>query len=289
MQQKKNIFDYVIYVFLGAMVVCMLYPFWYLLVASFSNAAKVNASGGMMLWPQGFTLENYSIALGNESVRTGFINSVIIVVVGTALNLFFTTISAYALSRKWLYGRKQLMIFVSITMFVGGGFLPTYLIVRGLGLYNTWFALWLPGLIATWNMIMMRTYFQQMPEALEESAKIDGANDWQVLWHIILPMSKPMLAVMTLFYAVAIWNSWFSAAIFLEDRALYPLQLVMRDILITQNASSLMSAAEGGSKPEIAKTLKYAVAFIGTAPILVVYPFIQKYFEKGVMLGSLKE
>lgn len=204
--------------------------------------------------------------------------------------MLMTIFGAYTLSRKWLMGRKVFMVIIVITMFFGGGLIPSFLLVKELGLYNTIWALIIPGAVSSWNIILMRTHFLGISDSLEESAKMDGANDFHVLFRIILPVSTPILAVMTLFYAVGHWNSWFAASIYLKDRNLYPLQLVLRSILLS---GSLQDMGDTGittspNAREIAKGLKYATVIVATVPILFVYPFVQKYFIKGIMIGSLK-
>jgi len=178
---------------------------------------------------------------------------------------------------------------IVVTMFFQGGLIPTYLLVSNLGLVDTPWAMIIPGAINTWNLIIMRTSFQAVPASLEESAKIDGANEWTIMWRIILPLSIPVMAVMVLFYAVGHWNAWFNAMIYLRDRNLYPLQLILREILITNSTDSMMTNASGVDKMPISETIKYATIMVATIPILVLYPFLQKYFVKGVMIGALKE
>jgi putative aldouronate transport system permease protein len=181
------------------------------------------------------------------------------------------------------------MFMIVVTMFFQGGLIPTYLLVSNLGLVDTPWAMIIPGAINTWNLIIMRTSFQAVPASLEESAKIDGANEWTIMWRIILPLSIPVMAVMVLFYAVGHWNAWFNAMIYLRDRNLYPLQLILREILITNSTDSMMTNASGVDKMPISETIKYATIMVATIPILVLYPFLQKYFVKGVMIGALKE
>ncbi|TLS38379.1 carbohydrate ABC transporter permease [Pseudalkalibacillus caeni] len=292
MQHSKTtgdkIFDSSVYILLTILMVLSIYPIYYILVASLSSVSEIAKHGSLMLIPQGFTIDSYIAVFQNELILKGFRNSVFYVVLGTTINIVLTTLAAYALSRKWLMGRKILMFSIVFTMFFTGGLIPNYMIVQQLGMYNTIWALLLPGAMSAWNLILMRTYFMGLPNSLEESARIDGANDFQILLRIILPLSKPIIAVMVLFYAVGHWNSWFAASIYLQNRELYPLQLILREILI-QGRVSDFGGDTANVTHQVAKNLKYATIIVSTIPILVVYPFIQKYFVKGVMLGSLKE
>ena len=216
-------------------------------------------------------------------------NTVILTVFGTAINMVATILAAYPLSRPQFPGKNLIMVMITITMFFGGGLIPFYLLVRALGLYNSMWALIIPGMVSSWNMIMMRTYFQGIPESLSESARIDGANDIQILFRIIIPVAVPIMAVMILFYAVGYWNAWFGASIYLKDRNKFPLQLVMRGILIAGSQRDFDTGyLTGANKTQIFKGLKYATVVVSTLPILLVYPFLQKYFIKGIMIGSLK-
>lgn len=221
-------------------------------------------------------------------ITTGYRNTLIYVVAGTAINLVATAIGAYVLSRRNLYFKNVLMMLIVITMFFGGGLIPTYLLINNLGMLNTIWAMLIPGMIGTFNMIIMRTAFQSVPISLEESAKIDGANDLIILFRIIIPLSMPVIAVMILWYAVGHWNSYFGALIYLRDRELFPLQLVLREILITNTTDSMMTEASG-DRMAIADTIKYATIIVSTLPILLLYPFLQKYFVKGVLIGAIKE
>jgi len=206
--------------------------------------------------------------------------------IGTALNLTLTTFAAYALSRKAFLLKKAIMMGIVFTMFFSGGLIPSYLIVKGLGLYNSRFALILPGAMSAWNMIIMRTSFMGLPDSLEESAKIDGAHDFTILFRIVLPLSKAVVAVMILFYAVGHWNAWFNAMIYLKDRGKYPLQLILREILVMNSTEVMLSGDNFGSSMDI--IIRYASIIVASVPILCVYPFLQKYFVKGVMIGAVK-
>lgn len=267
-----------------------LYPFWNIFVSSISSPAAISAKGAMLVWPEGTNLDSYILVFKNPMILTGYRNTLFLVVVGTSLNMLMTVFGAYALSRKWLMGRKYMMLLITITMFFGGGLIPSYLLVRKLGLYDSLWAVILPGAVSSWNIIMMRTYFLGIPDSLEESALIDGANDFQILFRITIPVSVPIMAVMVLFYAVGHWNAWFGASIYIRNQDLFPLQLVLRRILLT--GAKLhefdLGYLGGADRQMIFKGLKYATVVVATVPILMVYPFIQKYFVKGIMIGSLK-
>lgn len=288
------ILDSSIIIILVLLCIATLYPFWYVFVVSFSSPEGIAKAGGFMLWPQGFSLEAYKAVLQTSDVWIGFRNSVFYVTAGTAISVALTIMLAYPLSKRQLWGRKILMILISITMFFSGGLIPSYILIsKTLNIDGTIWVMLIPGAISTYNMLMMRTYFQGLPKELEESAQMDGANTVQTLIKIILPLSVPSIAVIALFYAVALWNSWFNANLYLSrQRDLWPMALYMREVLVQGNVNSLqsqMSGSAGGSAVQIAKSLKMATTVVSTVPILVVYPFVQKYFTKGIMLGSLKE
>lgn len=286
--------DSFIVVVLLLLCLATLYPFWYVLVVSFSSAEGIAKAGGFMLWPQGFSLEAYKAVFQTREVWTTFRNSVFYVAEGTAISVTLTVMLAYPLSKRELWGRKFLMILISITMFFGGGLIPSYMLIsKTLDIDGTVWAILIPGAISTYNMLMMRTYFQGLPKELEESAQMDGAGTIQTLLKIILPLSVPSIAVIALFYAVGMWNAWFGANLYLSrQRDLWPMALYMREVLVQGNVNSLqaqMSGSVGGGAVQIAKSLKMATTIVSTVPILIVYLFVQKYFTKGIMLGSLKE
>ncbi|MCU6712287.1 carbohydrate ABC transporter permease [Paenibacillus sp. J5C_2022] len=275
-------------VFLTGLMIATLYPILYVAFASISEPALMMAHKGILWKPLGFSLETYAAVFSNPMILLGYRNTLTIVIVGVSLNLLLTSFAAYALSRKSLRYRRQIMLFIVFTMFFGGGLIPFYLLVRSLGITDTLWALILPTAVSAFNLIIMRTSFEAVPDALEESAKMDGANDFVILFRIFLPLCKPVLAVVALYYGVSHWNSWFNAMIFIQDRSLYPLQLILREILIIGDANSM---AEGASQDEIVilgETLKYATIMVATIPILLVYPFLQKYFVKGALIGAIK-
>ena len=271
------------------LIALTLYPLLYVLFASLSDPTRIVSYRGVLWAPQGFTLAAYEMVVANPMIAIGYRNTLFYVVVGTALNLALTILGAYGLSRKNLLWKTPIMFLIVFTMFFSGGLVPIYLLVaQTLRLDNSAWALIIPGAISTYNLIVMRTSFQAIPEALEEAARIDGANDFTLLTRIVLPLSMPVIAVMILFYAVGHWNSWFPAMIYLRDRALFPLQLVLREILIFSSTDNMMTSVTGDRMP-IGETIKYATIVVATVPILCIYPFLQRYFVKGVMIGAIKE
>jgi putative aldouronate transport system permease protein len=267
-----------------------LYPLVYVFVASLSLPAELSQHRGLLFAPLGFTLEAYRRVFENPVILSGYRNTVFIVVVGTTINVLMTALGAYALSRRNVLFRDPLMFFIVFTMFFSGGLIPTYLLVsQTLHLGNSLWALILPGAVHTLNLIIMRTAFNAVPVALEEAARIDGANDWTILFRIYLPLSWPVVAVMILFYGVSHWNAFFSALVYIRDRDLYPLQLVLREILISSNVQNMATDVSSGDVFAIGETIKYATIIVATLPILVVYPYLQRYFVKGVAIGAIKE
>jgi len=266
-----------------------LYPLWFVIVSSFSSASAI-ATGSVTLWPEGFNVDAYSRVFSDDNVWNAYGNTLFYVVVGTVVNLALTTLGAYPLSRRDLWGRNGVMMFIVFTMFFSGGLIPMYLNVRDLGLFDSRWALILPTAISAYNLIVMRTFFQStIPDGLIESARMEGASEYRILWRIVLPLSMPVIAVMTLFYAVGHWNSWFDAMIYLQDRSLHPLQLLLREILVQSQTNNMLGGVGSGDVATISETIKYATIVIATVPILIIYPFLQKYFAKGVMLGGIKE
>ncbi|SDD76353.1 putative aldouronate transport system permease protein [Paenibacillus sp. UNCCL117] len=266
-----------------------LYPFIYVLFASLSDAPSFLQHRGIMLKPVGFDLGAYKAVFDNPMITQGYKNTLLYVTLGTTINLLMTAIGAYVLSRNKLYFRNAMMFFIVVTMVFHGGLIPTFLLVNDLGMMNTIWALLIPGAINTYNLIIMRTSFQGVPVSLEESARMDGAGDWTILFRIIIPLSMPVIAVMILWYAVAHWNSYFSALVYLRNREAYPLQLVLREILIANSTDSMMTGAASDDKFAIGETIKYATIIVSTLPIICLYPFLQKYFVKGVLIGAIKE
>lgn len=283
-----KIFDTLNILFLTGLMIITLYPFLYVVFASLSEPSELVKHSGILLWPKGFFIDAYKLVLKNPIIISGYKNTLFYVVVGTVLNVFFTALFAFVLSRRDMYWKKHMMMMVVVTMFFSGGIIPGYILVKNLGMLDTRWALIIPGLISTWNLIIMRTSFQAIPYELEEAAKIDGASDFRVFAQIILPLSVPVLAVMMLFYGVGHWNSWTGALIYLRDRELFPLQLVLREILIENSTTDTTNLSTTTGDPFLGEVVKYATIIVATLPILVLYPFIQKYFTKGVMIGALK-
>ncbi|MGG6312437.1 carbohydrate ABC transporter permease [Paenibacillus macerans] len=283
-----RLFNVVNYALMLLLVVATLYPLLYVLFASFSDAAQLLAHKGLLWKPVGFSLEAYRSVLANPGIGIGFRNTLFIVVFGVIVNLFMTALGAYVLSRKNVMWNKVFMFIIVFTMFFGGGLIPMYLVVKGVGLLDSLWSTILPFAISTFNLIIMRTSFMGIPDSLEESAKIDGANHFTILFRIIIPLSMPVIAVMILYYAVDKWNGWFYASVFIKSRELFPLQLVLREILIANSTESMSAGASAGDRFQIGETIKYATIIVATAPIMCVYPFLQRYFVKGVMVGSLK-
>ena len=280
-------FDVVNTVLLLLIVVVTIYPFLYVLFASFSDPARFASHTGLLLRPLGFETQSYKAVFENQNIFTGYKNTLFYVVVGTAVSMLITTLSAYVLSRKGYRLKRPLTFMAVFTMFFSGGLIPFYLQVNSLGLADTRWALIFPAAMSTYNMIVMRTAFSNVPESLEESARIDGAQDFTILFRIVLPLSLPTVAIMILFYGVSKWNAWFYAMVFLRGRSLYPLQLILREILILSSTSDMVTDMYV-NKDLFSETIKYATIIVATVPILCVYPFIQKYFVKGIMIGAVK-
>lgn len=285
----EKVFDVINVIFMILMILITLYPLYYVVVCSVSDPKLLMGHEGPLLtWLGDFTLDGYKRTLNNPNIVGGFVNTVTNLAVGTVLNMVLTIFAAFVLTRKYFYIRGIMMKLMTFTMFFNGGLIPLFLIVRSTGIYNTRWANFVPYLVSTYNVIIMRSFFASLPDSLEEAAVIDGANDWQVLRHVVLPLSKPVLAVIALYYGVGHWNSWYPSMIFIRNSDLHTLQYVLRGILISNDTSA---GAEGASVAEIsvaAELVKYCTVVISTAPIMVVYPFLTKYFEKGVMIGAIK-
>ncbi|WP_020616382.1 carbohydrate ABC transporter permease [Paenibacillus daejeonensis] len=286
----EHIFHGLNTLFMLVMIVVTLYPFIYVVFSSVSDSRLLLAQTGILLAPLGFTLDAYTMVFKNPNILSGYLNTLFIVGIGTILNLVMTSLGAYVLSRKGVVWTRHIMLWIIFTMFFSGGLIPMYLLVNNwLHLGNSLFALIVPGLISTWNLIILRTSFATIPESLIESARIDGAQDLTILMRVVIPLSLPVMAVMVLFYGVGHWNSWFGAMIYLRDRELFPLQLILREILIQNNTNYMAGNASTEDVEAVGESIKYATIMVATLPILFVYPFLQKYFVKGVMIGSIKE
>lgn len=293
--KTDKLFKAFVLLFLTAALLIVLYPLIYIVSASISNPAAVN-SGEMWLFPKEITFEGYKLIFENSDIWRGYLNTIFYTALGTFINLAVTLPAAYALSRKDLAGRNILMGMFVLTMFFSGGLIPTYLVVKNLGLIDTIWAMVLPNAAAVWNIVIARVFFQtSIPKGLEEAATIDGASNFKMFIKIILPLSAPIIAVMALFYGVGHWNGYFNALIYLSDKEMFPLQLVLREILVLQEMSSQNTNLSGSmaealhSKQQLAAIVKYGVMIVSTLPIIIAYPFLQRYFVKGAMIGSLKE
>ncbi|MDD3277519.1 MAG: carbohydrate ABC transporter permease [Lachnospiraceae bacterium] len=272
-------------------VLMVLYPLYYVVIASISDPYDVYA-GKTFLFPSGFTLEGYARVFKEKAIVTGYLNSILYTVVGTIVATALVVMTAYPLSRKDMPGRKTIMIFFIITMYFTGGLIPTYLVVAKTGLLNSMWALILPGGVSVFNVIVARTYFESsIPQEMYEAAKIDGCGNLKTFVKIVLPLSKPIIAVMVIFAMVAFWNDWFTALIYMNDKDRYPLQLALRQIMIQSQASAnALSGMDGGyaEANRITELIKFASMVVGAVPMLIAYPFVQKHFEKGLMVGAVK-
>lgn len=285
-----RIFDLVNRLLLVLVLIVVLYPLVFVASASISDPERV-LDGEVWLWPKDLTFVGYEKVFGNGDILRGYLNTILYTVVGTCVNLVMTVAAAYPLSRKDVYGRGAVTALFVFTMFFSGGLIPTYLLVKNLGMVNTMWALIIPNAVAIWNIIIMRTFFQQnIPMEVQESAQMDGCSNIRILVSIVLPLSLPILAVMTLFYSVSHWNSYFNALIYLSDRSQYPLQLILREILIQNNMQDMIQTNEESLAKSImeAESIKYAVVIIANLPVLLLYPFLQRYFVKGLVIGAVK-
>lgn len=291
-----RVYIFLVYIYLLIALILVLYPLIYIVSASVSDPQYIN-SGEMWLFPKGLNFLGYQTIFNSGDIWMGYKNTIIYTFLGTTVNLAVTIPVAYALSRRDFIGRKFLTKFLIVTMFFSGGMIPTYILIRNLGMLDTIWAMIIPGAASVYNIVVTRTFFEStIPTELEEAAAVDGANDWQLFTKIILPLSFPIIAVMALFYGVGHWNSYFNALIYLSDRAKYPLQMILREILVLQDLSSTgspeamsSSAAElMYTKQQLAGVIKYGVMIVSTLPVIMVYPFLQKYFVQGVMIGSVK-
>ena len=282
----EKIFEVANLILLLFLCIICIYPMLYVLFASLSDSTSLLSHTGLLLKPIGFSTLAYEVVFNTPLIITGYKNTLFILIVGLAVNLFMTSLGAYFLSRKDVLWKNTVMMLILLTMYFSGGLIPFYLNVRDLGLNNSLLAVILPFAVNTFNLIIMRTSFANIPDSLEESATLDGANDYQILFRIILPLSMPVVAVMVLYYGVAHWNAWFYAMIFINKSELLPLQVILREILI-QNETAGMGGDVGGVV-NIGETIKYATIIVATVPILVIYLFLQRYFVSGIMIGAVK-
>ncbi len=290
--KQDKAFDIFNTIFMAIMFLVFAWPLWFVLIASFSDPSAT-WNGEVLLWPVGFNLECYKEVFSYTDLWIGYRNTIFYTVVGTIINLIMTICAAYPLSRKDFMMRNFFMVMFMITMYFGGGLIPTYLVVQKLNMLDTVWAILIPSACSIFNVIITRTYFQtNIPETLQEAAELDGANTFQFLTRIVLPLSGPILAVMALYYGVGRWNSFFDALIYLQDKDLYPLQMFLRNILIQNtvnvNTITVSDPAQQAAKAQLAQTIKYGVIVVASVPLLCIYPFVQKYFVKGVMIGAIK-
>lgn len=282
-----TIFNYVV---LAIFLLVVLYPLIYITSASFSSSRAVT-SGEVWFWPVEFTLDGYEAIFKNNQLLTGFTNSLFYTGVGTVVNVTLTILAAYPLARKNLFGGGFIMMLFVFTLLFSGGLIPTYLVVQDLGLLNTRWALIIPSALSVWNVIITRTFFQAtIPDELLDAAQLDGCNDFRFLKDVVLPLSGPIIAVNALFYAIGHWNQYFYALIYITDQSLYPLQLVLREILVENRIDITMvsDVEDMVLRQNLRELLKYSLIVVASVPLLLVYPFVQKHFVKGVLIGSLK-
>ncbi|MCD7751961.1 MAG: carbohydrate ABC transporter permease [Lachnospiraceae bacterium] len=284
-----KIFSFLNAAFLGIMLVVVLYPLYFIVIASISDTDAVLA-GEVVLYPVGLTLSGFQKILERTDIWRGYLNTIIYTLLTTVLSLVVTIPAGWALSRKTIPGRKFLMIYFIIPMFFGGGLIPFYNVMSSLHLINSIWAIVLPSILSVWNLFMTRTFFSSsIPDGLIDAARIDGAGTFYIFGTIVLPLAKAILAVMALYYAVGQWNSYFNAMIFLQDEEMYPLQLVLKEILLASESTVGGSGETILEQYRLANQLKYVSVIVSTLPILCIYPFVQKYFNQGIMIGSLKE
>ena len=277
------------YILATVFLLVALYPLWYVLICSFSSTTAITA-GKVWIIPRDITLTGYEVMLGESQVWSGYLNTIFYTFAGTCVNLLCTIPAAYALSRPSLPFRRQINLYFLVTMFIGAGLIPTYLLVNKMGLTNNRLVLILLGAVSVWNMIICRTFFQtSIPDELIDAAKIDGGSDMGIFVKVVLPLSKPIIAVMVLYFAVGHWNSYFNAMVYLRDSVKFPLQLVLRTLLLSsQMMVDSIDVQEWQKQLQMLQTMKYGVVIVSSLPVFIMYPFIQKYFVKGVMIGAIK-
>lgn len=285
----ERIFEVFNYIFLSVIMLACLYPVWYVMVASFSDSNLLTQHMGLLLKPPGLSFDAYKKVFQNPMIMKGYMNTLFILIVGVILDLIMTSLGAYFLSRKRVMFKKPIMMIIIFTMFFSGGMIPFYLNLKDLHLTGTRWGLIILFMINTYNMIILRTSFESIPDSLVEAAQIDGAGHITILAQVVLPLSKAILAVMVLYYGVSIWNSWFWASAIIRNREMYPLQIILREILMQNDVSSMTAGTSAMDTESIGMTIKYATIMVATVPILCVYPFLQKYFTKGTMVGAVKE
>jgi putative aldouronate transport system permease protein len=284
----SRIFDSANYLILFFVALVTFIPFYYVIVASVSPIKQV-LTESIILWPEKFTFTSYHMILTTPSFVRALLFTIFITVVGTAINMLFTSTLGYSLSKKRFRARKTILMLIVFSMMFSGGLIPTYLVVKQLGMINSFWALMLPGAISAFNLIVLKNFFASIPEALEDSARIDGCSNFGIFVRIALPLSLPALASFTLFYAVGNWNQFFAAIMYMNNSRYWTLQVVLRQLVIIGDSTGYGQVLDDASKTAFPETLKYAAIVVATLPILMVYPFLQKYFVKGVLMGSVKE
>ena len=288
--KRDKIFDIVNYTILGIVLLCVVYPVYFVLIASISDPASV-AEGSVILFPKNITFEGYIRIFMDDTILVGYRNTILYTTIGVILGVFFTSAAAFALSRKELKFRKLVLTLLTFTMFFNGGLIPTYLVVKNLGLMDSMWAILLPSAVWVYNIFIMRTFFTvSIPEELYESAMMDGCSQFRYFSSILLPLSKAILAVMTLFYGMAIWNMFFQPMIYLTDEHKFPLQLILRNILLESDVSggAILDADTVAKRTRISELLKYTAVMVSIIPPLIIYPFLQKHFTQGALSGSVK-
>ena len=279
-------------IFMLLMIVITAYPLYYCVAASFSNPTQLTLNAGkLLLWPvEPYTMSAYQKVFSHSLFLSGWTNTLFVLVIGTVINMVMTILTAYTLSRRGLMLNTPITVFIVITMYFSGGLVPGYLNIKSLGLIDSLWSLILPGAISTYNMIIMKTAFASVPDSLVESAQLDGAKHITILTQILVPLSVPTIAVLILYYGVGHWNAWFAASIYLQTNSKFPLQLVMRNILNSANVNvnELMGDVGVEDQARYVELIKYALIVVSTVPILILYPFLQRYFVKGVMIGAIK-
>ena len=291
LKRSKGEKIFAVFNYTGMVVLCIIFilPVWHVLMGSISDPLRISAYSGIILYPLGdVTFGGYKLVLQNNSILRSYLNTILIVVTATGLGTLLTILSAYVMSVRGLYWKKPFNFIVTFTMIFNGGLIPTYMVVRNLHMLDTYWSLIIPGCCVAYNIIIMRTSFSQVPAALSEAATIDGAGHFRILCQIILPVSKSIIAVIVLFYAIQQWIAWFNASIYLQNRDLYPLQLTLREIVLKSSENSIIANADGETVDIYRPLIKYCTIMVSIIPMMIVYPFVQKYFVKGVMIGSIK-
>lgn len=292
--KKKNsnsfsIFNLFNICILSILALLCIYPIWYVLMASLSNGNLIMQHSGLLLLPIKPNIAAYIAVFKNKMILSGYLNTIKILIISLILQITMTSIGAYFFSRERVLFKKPLMFIITLTMFISGGMIPFYQNLRSLHLMNSHWGLILPFMISTYNMIILKTSFESIPKSLSEAARIDGAGHIRILFSIVLPLSKPVLAVMLLYYGVGVWNGWFWASTILTDRSMYPLQVILREILLSNDTSVMTQGVSSVDLEAVGATIRYATVIVATLPILCAYPFLQKYFTKGIMIGAVKE